>query len=159
MAVLCMLYKIRCNPIHTLYGALPGPYVPVQVTRGALVAHRYTSARLHYAPHSTAGSFSISVEWSLWPCHYEVGLAGSKSKANTFFSAARSVFTSYCFPLLYFYSKGWYCRAGVFELIGCQPYQAHARHSGKAVPTFFNNNNKNNNRNLWSGQCLATICT
>ena len=42
VAVLCMLYKIRCNPVHP--GALPGPYVPARVTRGALVAHRYTSA-------------------------------------------------------------------------------------------------------------------
>ena len=32
VAVLCMLYKIRCNPLHPLNGALPGPYVPVQVT-------------------------------------------------------------------------------------------------------------------------------
>ena len=44
VAVLCMLYKIRCNPMHPLNGALPGPYVPVLVTRGALVAHRYTYA-------------------------------------------------------------------------------------------------------------------
>ena len=29
VAVLCMLYKIRCNPVHPLNGALPGPYVPV----------------------------------------------------------------------------------------------------------------------------------
>ena len=42
VAVLCMLYRIRCNPVHPLNGALPGPYVPVRVTRGALVAHRYT---------------------------------------------------------------------------------------------------------------------
>ena len=28
-----MLYLIRCNPVHPLNGALPGPYVPVQVTR------------------------------------------------------------------------------------------------------------------------------
>ena len=42
VAVLCMLYKIRCNPVHPLNGALPLPYVPVRVTRGALVAHRYT---------------------------------------------------------------------------------------------------------------------
>ena len=41
VAVLCMLYKIRCNPVHPLNGALPGPYVPVLVTRGALVAHTY----------------------------------------------------------------------------------------------------------------------
>ena len=40
LAVLCMLYKIRCNPVLILYGALPGPHVPVRVTRGALVAHR-----------------------------------------------------------------------------------------------------------------------
>ena len=42
-AVLCMLYKIRCNPMHPLNDALPGPYVPVLVTHGALVAHRYTN--------------------------------------------------------------------------------------------------------------------
>ena len=29
VAVLCMLYKIRCNPVHPLNCALPGPYVPV----------------------------------------------------------------------------------------------------------------------------------
>ena len=44
VAVLCMLYKIRCNPVHHLNGALPGPYVLARVTRGALVAHRYTYA-------------------------------------------------------------------------------------------------------------------
>ena len=43
VAVPCMLYKIRCNPVHPHNGALPGPYVPVRVTRGALVAHQYTS--------------------------------------------------------------------------------------------------------------------
>ena len=26
VAVLCMLYKIRCNPMHSLEDALPGPY-------------------------------------------------------------------------------------------------------------------------------------
>ena len=44
VAVLCMLYKIRCFPVHPLSGALPGPYVPVRVRCGALVAHRYTYA-------------------------------------------------------------------------------------------------------------------
>ena len=44
VVVLCMLYKIRCNQMHTLNDVLPGPYVPVQVTRGALVSHRYTYA-------------------------------------------------------------------------------------------------------------------
>ena len=44
VAVLCMLYKMRCNPVHSLNGALPLPYVSVRVTRGAQVAHRYTYA-------------------------------------------------------------------------------------------------------------------
>ena len=44
VVVLCMLYKIRCNPKHPLCGALPVPYVPVRVTGGALIAHRYTFA-------------------------------------------------------------------------------------------------------------------
>ena len=43
-AVLCMLYKIRCNLMHPLNVALPGLYVPVPVRRGALVAHWYTYA-------------------------------------------------------------------------------------------------------------------
>ena len=38
VAVLCMLYKVRCNPRHPLTKALPTPYVPVRVTRGTLVA-------------------------------------------------------------------------------------------------------------------------
>ena len=44
VAVLCMLYKVRCNPMHPINGALPGPYVPARVTRGALVADRHTYA-------------------------------------------------------------------------------------------------------------------
>ena len=72
--------------MHPFNGALPGPYVPVRVTRGALVAHRYT-----YAPHRcrtlqysrTFIPFSVS----LWndlanPVFDDVGLAGFKSRAN-----------------------------------------------------------------------------
>ena len=44
VAVLCILNKIRCNPMHPLNDALPGPYVPVRVTCGAQVDHRYTYA-------------------------------------------------------------------------------------------------------------------
>ena len=65
VAVLCMLYKIRCIPMHPLYGALPVPFVPVQVTRGAVIEHWYT-----YAPprcrtsqyRRTFISLSVSVE-------------------------------------------------------------------------------------------------
>ena len=55
VAVLCMLYKIMCNPMHPLNDALPGSYVPVLVTRGALVARRYTYAPPGEEPRSTAG--------------------------------------------------------------------------------------------------------
>ena len=55
VAVLCMLYKIRCPPMHPLYGALPVPYVMVQVTRGT-VMHIGTLMRLLAAePSSIAG--------------------------------------------------------------------------------------------------------
>ena len=40
VAVLCMLYKIWRNPVHPLNGTLPGLYVLVRVTRGALITHR-----------------------------------------------------------------------------------------------------------------------
>ena len=83
-----MLYKIRCNPMHPLYGALPEPYVPVRVTRGSVISHRYT-----YAPPRSRTSqycrtfFPLSV--SLWnnlgdPVFDGVRLAGFKSRASAF---------------------------------------------------------------------------
>ena len=86
VAVLCMLYKTRCNPMHPLNGALPGPYVPVRVTRGALVAHRYSYAppccrTLLYS--RTFIPFSVSFWNDLAnPVFEGVGLAGFKSRAN-----------------------------------------------------------------------------
>ena len=62
VAVLCMLYKVRCNPMHPLNGAEPGPYVPVRVTHSALVAHRYIVRCLAAEPRSTTGLlFPLSV--------------------------------------------------------------------------------------------------
>ena len=87
VAILCMLYKIRCNTLHLI--AIPGPYVPVQVTRGVLVAHRYT-----YAPPSCRTSqyrrTFITLSVSLWndladPIFDGVGLAGFKSIVNSFY--------------------------------------------------------------------------
>ena len=65
VAVLRMLYKIRCDPMHPLCGALPVLYVPVWVTRGTLIAHWYT----YVPPHCrTSQDFysplSISLELS-----------------------------------------------------------------------------------------------
>ena len=86
VAVLCMLYKIRCNPVHPLNGALPGPYAPAWVTRSAMVVHRYTCAPPRCRTLQYSRTF-IPFSVSLWndlanPVFDGVGLAGFKSRAN-----------------------------------------------------------------------------
>ena len=77
--------------MHPLYGAIPVPYVLVRVTRGAVIAHRYT-----YAPPCCRTSqyrrTFILLAVSLWndlsdPMFDGVGLAGFKSRANAFLLA------------------------------------------------------------------------
>ena len=65
VSVLCMLHKIRCNPMHPLHGALPEPYVLVWVTRGAVIAHRYTYAPLRCRTSQCRRTF-IPLSVSLW---------------------------------------------------------------------------------------------
>ena len=88
VAVLCMLYKIRCKPTHPLYGALLVPYLLVRVTRGAVIAHRFTYAPPHCRTSQYRRTF-ILLSVSLWndlndPVFDGVGLAGFNSKANAF---------------------------------------------------------------------------
>ena len=88
VTVLCILYKIRCYPMHPLNDAQPGPYVPVRVTRGALVAHRYTYA----APRCRTSQTFVPLSVSLWneladPVFDGAGLAGFKSRAYAFLLA------------------------------------------------------------------------
>ena len=65
VAVLCMLYEIRCNLMHPLNGALPRQFVSVRVTRGAMVAHRYTYAPPRCRTSQYSRSF-IPLSVSLW---------------------------------------------------------------------------------------------
>ena len=87
VAVLCTLHKIRYNPVHPLNGALPGPYVPARVTRGAMVA-RFCSEAVHKCTDVQPESRTfIPFSVSLWndlanPVFDGVGLAGFKSRAN-----------------------------------------------------------------------------
>ena len=81
MAVLCMLYRIRSNPMHPLYGALP-----VLVTHRAVIAHRCTYAPPRCRTSQCRRNF-IPLSVSLWndlsdPVFDGVGLAGFKSRAN-----------------------------------------------------------------------------
>ena len=77
--------------MHPLNGALPGPYVPVRVTRGALVTHRYTYAPPRRRTSQYSRTFiplSVSPLNDLAnPVFDGVGLAGFKSRANAFFGA------------------------------------------------------------------------
>ena len=92
VAVLCMQYKIRCNPMHRFKDVLPGPYVPVRVTRCALAAHRFTYVPSRCRTLQYRITF-VSLSVSLWndladPVFDGVGLAGFKSRANAFLLAS-----------------------------------------------------------------------
>ena len=112
--------------MHPLYRALSVPYVPLRVTGGAVISHRYTYAPPRYRTSQYSRTF-IPLSASLWndlsdPVFDGVGLAGFKSRGAYAFLlayAARSLFVSCCSPILFFHSMGWYCGAGVFGLIGC----------------------------------------
>ena len=104
VAVLWMLHKIRCNSMQSLYGALPVPYVPVRVTRGALAAHGSTCA----PPRSRTTQYLLTLillSVPLWndvadPEFDGVGLSSFKSSSKAFF-----IFLCCCIPfclLLFF---------------------------------------------------------
>ena len=74
--------------MHPLYGALPEPYVPVRVTLGAVIKHRYTYAPPHCRTTQFRRTF-IPLSVSLWnglgdPVCDGVELTGFKSRANAF---------------------------------------------------------------------------
>ena len=110
VAVLSMLYKVRCNQKHPLCGALPVPYVPDRVTRGALIAHRYTFAPPRCRTSQYRRTF-IPLSVSLWnylvdPVFDDLGLAGFKSRSNASLLAlllspflSLTIFTFSSFPL------------------------------------------------------------
>ena len=77
--------------MHPLNGALPVPYVPVRVTRGALVAHQFTYALPRCRTMQYRRTF-ILLSVSLWNdlanlVFDGVGLASFKGRANAFLLA------------------------------------------------------------------------
>ena len=107
VAMLRMLYKIRCNPMHPLCGALPVPYVPVRVTRGTLIAQRYTYAPPRCRTSQYRRTF-ISLSVSLWndlvnPERW-CGIGGFQEQVQCLFVGlvALSFFFFNCFPFLFF---------------------------------------------------------
>ena len=92
VAVLCMLYRIRCNPKHPLCGALPVPYVPARVNTRCFDR---TSVYFCASPLQNLAvplEFYIPFSVSLWndlvdPIFDGVRLAGFKSRSNAFLLA------------------------------------------------------------------------
>ena len=112
--------------------SLPGPYVTVRVTCGALVAHRYTYAppRCRTLQHSR--NF-IPLSVSLWndlanPVFDGVGLAWDWPMLLYWRKLLYPYYSLLIFFPFSFLSIGWYCGAGVFGLIGCTSLSAlHCR--------------------------------
>ena len=88
VAELCMLFKIKSNPMHPLSGALP---LPARVIRGALVAHGHSFAPPHCMTSQYRRTFlplSVSLSNDLSDHVFDgAGLAGFKSRANAFLLA------------------------------------------------------------------------
>ena len=83
-----MVPEIILERVHT---ALPVPYVPVRVTRGAVIAHRFTYVPPRCRTSQYRRTF-IPLSVSLWndfsdPVIDGVGQAGFKSRANAFLLA------------------------------------------------------------------------
>ena len=148
-AVLYVLYKIKCNPMHRLNDTLPGPYVPVRVTLGELVPHRYT----YSLPRGRTSQYCmifVLLSVSLWndladPVFDGVVLAGFKTRAHAFF-----IGLSCSIHTIVFY----------FGLIGYISLSLNF-----ALATSFNNNNNNNNNNINNNNnnnnnnCLLVLTT
>ena len=147
VAVLCMLYKIRCNPVHPLNDAQPGPYVWVRVTRGVLVAHRYpglcaTTLQNLAVPQDFCSPTSVPLEWSCWPRVRWCGTGGFQEQGKSFIiglscSIPTIVFYYFSLSLLPVYRLvlwGWGLRTDMVYITLSQPCTV-------ALPASFNNKN------------------
>ena len=139
VAVLCMLYKIRCNPVHPLNGALPGPYVTVCAS-GRTSVHLCTASLQNLAVQQDFYFLlGVLLERSCLPRYRWCRTGEFQEQGQYFFIALNCsiptiVFYSFSFSLLL--SISWYCGAEVFGLIGFTSLSLSL-----ALPTFFNNNN------------------
>ena len=115
VAVVSMVCKIRCNPMHPLNDALSGPYVPVRATRGALAAHRFTCAPPRCRTSHYSRTF-VPLSVTLWndlgdPVFDGVGLAGFKSGLMLFYW--RKLLYPYYSLLLFFHFSSFCLQVGI----------------------------------------------
>ena len=139
-AELCMLFEIKSNPMHPLSGALPLPYVPDRVTRGALVAHRHSFT----PPRCRASQYRrtfVPLPVSLWndlsdPVFVWCAIGGFQEQSQCFPVGMIYFFffLSYYFIFFLIPFMGWLCGVGVFGLIECS-HSLPALHSGLQMIT------------------------
>ena len=116
VAVVCVLYKNRSNPMHPFCAALPEPLVPMRVTRNALVAHRYTFAFPRCKNSQYRRAFiSHSVAHSMFD---GVGQKGFNGRVNVILLtwAALSLLVFHWFIFLFLSSMGWLCGVGSLDV-------------------------------------------
>ena len=159
VTALCMPYKIRCNPMHPLNYALPGPYVPASTG-----CTRFSGRRSPYLCAASLQNLAVShdfyspiyvpVERYWWRVSMVLDWRVSRAGPMLFYGLSCSIPTKafYYFPP-FFLSIGWYCGAGVFELIGCISLSVSL-----ALPTYFNNNN-NNDKQYWEFHLRSYLLT
>ena len=124
VAVLFMLYKIRCNPMRPLYDALPEPYVPVRVTCGAVSGLRTLVRLLDAEPRSTTGLLFTCQYFSgtILVTPYSMVWDWRISRAGPipfYWPSFKIPFCLLLFSLSLLSFNGLYCGSGVLGLIGC----------------------------------------
>ena len=137
VAVLWMLYKIMCKPMHLCIRSRSYVCASAGWTRrfGRISVYTYAPPRCILAvPQDFYFRISVFLERSCWHVFDGVGLAGFKSMATAIFISLSNSFhfVFYCFPFLFIFSLAWYCGTGLFGQMGCQSLSP-----SPALPTFF----------------------
>ena len=129
--------------MHPLNGSLLGPYVPVRAnavlwSRIGTLMHRLaagpcSTGGLLFPSRCPSGTILLTPYSMVWD--WRVLIAGSM-----LFYWLQLLYPYYSLLLFFpFSSFCWYCRAGVFELIGCISHSPNL-----ALPSFFTTTNNNN---------------
>ena len=81
VAILCMLYNSRCNPVHPLNGALPGPYVPgglhtvlwchISTPMHLLAVEPRSTARLLFPSQCPSGTILLTQYSMVWDWRFQ----------------------------------------------------------------------------------------
>ena len=107
VTVLCMLYKIRCNPLHPLSGSHIGTLMCL------LAAEPHSIAWLLFPFRCLCGTNLVTPYSMVWD--WRVTRAG---QMPFYWSSCYLPFVSSWFPFLFFHSMGWYYgTASCFQLV------------------------------------------